>query len=207
MSGRWPADPSRPCIKICGLQDAASVEVAVDAGADAVGFVLVAGSPRYVDRASANALAASVPSHVTPVAVLRNEEDLSAFGDWPGWLQLCGSEDEAAVAASPCPVIRAFEYEADSLARWIACPEVAAILVDGGSGGEGTAFDHSALAGQMASTTHPIIVAGGLAPSNVAAVVDLLHPAAVDVSSGVESKPGIKDHQKIAAFCAAVRGV
>ena len=88
---------------------------------------------------------------------------------------------------------------------WNACADVDALLVDGPDPGSGQAFDHDELAALMPELTKPLILAGGLTPENVGEAIRRVRPYAVDVSSGVESAPGIKDPAKIAAFCAAVR--
>lgn len=106
-------------------------------------------------------------------------------------------------------VIRAVRFRAEAverdLRRWDAVEEVDAILVDGSAGGAGEAFDWHALAPLIRAVSKPIIIAGGLTPENVGEAIGACRPYAVDVSSGVESSPGVKDHAKIAAFCEAVR--
>ena len=106
-------------------------------------------------------------------------------------------------------VIRGIRFDAATisaeLARWDALDEVEAILVDGSAGGEGEVFAWEALAEPMASVATPVIIAGGLHPGNVGEAIRACRPFAVDVSSGVESSPGVKDVAKIRAFCAAVR--
>lgn len=187
-------------IKICGLQDEECVEVAVGAGANAIGFVFVQKSPRNIDRSLANQLMTQIPDDVLAVAVLQNYPDLSDFRDWDGWLQLCGDEDESTIASSPCPVIRAFKWSRDEVLRWDACPHVEALLVDGSVGGFGETFDVTELSTMIPKLSKPVIIAGGLTPENVASVISTAHPVAVDVSSGVESSKGVKDPQKICEF-------
>lgn len=186
--------------------DEECVDVAVGAGADAIGFVFAEGSPRQIDRDHADLLCTQLPEEVTAVAVLQNYPNLSDFSDWNGWLQLCGDEDEDDVATASCPVIRAFKWNEKSLLRWDACPNVEAILADGSSGGQGKQFDVSMLAKLVPALAKPVIVAGGLHAQNVEEVIRSVNPAAVDVSSGVESSLGVKDPKKICTFINTVKG-
>ena len=120
-------------------------------------------------------------------------------------MQLHGRETEEVVARAPRPVIRGFGFDAEEVRRWEACPHVAALLIDGPAAGSGAAFDHHALAALRTELRKPVILAGGLTPENVADAIRVVRPDAVDVSSGVESSPGVKDPERIRAFCAAVR--
>jgi len=181
------------------------LDVAIGSGADAIGFVFAPNSPRQISRELADRLTTQLPQDVLAVAVVQNYGSLSDFNDWNGWLQLCGDEDEQLVESSPCPVIRAFKWNKQSLLRWDACPHVQALLVDGSSGGAGEVFDISELTNLLPSITKPVIIAGGLTPSNVSEVIKTAQPAGVDVSSGVESERGVKDPTKICAFINAVK--
>lgn len=203
----------RTRIKICGLRDEASVEAAIVAGADAVGFVLVEHSPRYIEPEVAAALMCMLPPMVTPVGVVQNLS-VDAFCDleqrFPAPLmQLHGMESVKTVAACGPGVIKGVRFHADTidadLTRWDELEEVDAILIDGSAGGEGTAFDWNLLAGRLEGVTTPILLAGGLNAENVAQAISIIRPYAVDVSSGVERSPGVKDSDAIAAFCDAVR--
>ena len=194
-------------IKVCGLRTEDDIDVAIGAGADAIGFIFVETSPRYLLRAEADRLVLQLPEDVLAVAVLQNYGSLADFENWNGWLQLCGDEDESQVASAPRPVIRAFKWNLDDLLRWDDCPNVAALLVDGSTGGMGERFDVSELAKCIPTLSKPVILAGGLCAENVASVIEQLNPAAVDVSSGIESTRGIKDHQKMCDFIHAVRYV
>ena len=195
---------ARTRIKICGIiaPDAAA------AGTDALGFVFAEGSPRQIDVATAERIAAAAPPLVTMVGVHRTDDvaEISAaaraFGDR---LQLHGDVDETQIAAFGRPIIRAFGFDPAAMARWDGAANVSALLVDGPSSGSGTAFDHAALAEIRATVRRPLILAGGLTPENVGAAIRVVRPDAVDVSSGVEDAPGRKCPDRIAAFCAAVR--
>jgi phosphoribosylanthranilate isomerase len=192
-------------IKICGLRSEEHVDIAVAAGANAIGFMFVEDSPRYLERHDAEQLLVQLPEDVLGVAVVQNHETLDDFSDWKGWLQLCGDEDEETVANAPRPVIRAFKWDLEKVLRWDACPNIEAILVDGSTGGLGETFDVSELADMIPSLSKPVIIAGGLTPENVRAVITQANPTAVDVSSGIETAKGIKDPQKICDFINAIR--
>ena len=192
--------PDTTTIKVCGLLTEEHVDVAVGAGAHAIGFVFVPESPRFIDRSSANRLLTQIPPDVLPVAVLQNYGDLDDFSDWPGWLQLCGKEDEEQISTSPCPVIKALQWSKDDISPWDQSKNVEAILIDGSTGGLGTRIPIDALAEEIRTVTKPIIVAGGLTPENVGSVITTLRPAAVDVSSGVEIRRGVKDATLICDF-------
>jgi len=198
-------DSTSTSVKICGLMDEECIDVAIGSGADAIGFVFVPNSPRQISRELADRLTTQLPQEVLAVAVVQNHGSLSDFNDWNGWLQLCGDEDERIVESSPCPVIRAFKWNQESLLRWDACPHVQALLVDGSSGGMGKEFDIAELTKLLPSLSTPVIIAGGLTPSNVSEIINAAKPAGVDVSSGVESERGVKDPSKICAFLNAVK--
>ncbi len=205
----------RTRIKICGIRDHEAALAAADAGADALGFVFVESSPRFIDPDDAAAIMYALPPMVTPVGVVR---DLSVdeFGDLEQacpcvLMQLHGDEDDKTVAQCGPGIIRAIRFNPETidadLKRWSRLTEVDAILVDGSAGGEGASFDWNRLADAARATPlpKPIIVAGGLNPDNVAGAIAACHPWAVDVSSGVESAPGVKDLGAVRAFCEAVR--
>jgi phosphoribosylanthranilate isomerase len=201
--------PDRTRLKVCGLRDVASVAAAVAAGADAIGFVVAAGSPREVATDAMPTLLAAVPPGVTAVCVLRDQPDHPSLAR-PGIIaQLHGDEDEAACAAARAatgrPVIRGVAWDPDAIARWDACPDVGVLLVDGPRPGSGERFDHAALAAMRPTLGTPIALAGGLDPATVGPAIAAVRPWMVDVSSGVESARGVKDPARIRAFAAAVR--
>jgi phosphoribosylanthranilate isomerase len=187
-------------IKICGLIDEEMVDVAVGSGAGAIGFVFVEDSPRYIERTVADTLMLQLPDEVTGVAVVQNATSLDSFSTWNGLLQLCGDEDERTVATAPRPVIKAVQWDPEEVLRWDGCENVRAILVDGSRGGLGVSFDVTALAKIIPTLQTPIIIAGGLTSQNVQEVIRIAQPAAVDVSSGIESRLGIKDPKLICEF-------
>ena len=197
-----------PLIKICGIQSAEMAAVAVGAGADAIGLVIeVPGSPRNLSFDEAEAIAATLPPRIMKIAVVRDSDPEIAARWRATWFQLHGVEDEQTVAcfARTKHVMRGFRFDVEQVRRWDACPDVDILLVDGSTGGAGEAFRHEQLAELMPQITKPVVLAGGLTPDNVADAIATVRPFAVDVSSGVESAPGVKDGDLIRRFCAAVR--
>ena len=122
------------------------------------------------------------------------------------WFQLHGQEDETTVAefARTRHIIRGFRFDPVEVKRWNDCPGIEILLVDGATGGTGEAFCHEALAEMMPQIEKPVILAGGLTADNVGQAIRTLRPYAVDVSTGVESVPGVKDKTLIREFCLAV---
>lgn len=204
---------NRTRVKICGLTRAADVAAAVAAGADALGFNCYPRSPRYVALERLDELAREVPAFATPVLLFVNagaDEIARAVECVPhALLQFHGDEDAAACARSGRPYLRALRMQADVdyAAAQVQYADALALLADApapGFGGSGLTFDWSRLPPPSARTT-PLVLAGGLTPDNVGAAIAAVRPYAVDVASGVEQAPGIKDAGKIAAFIAAVR--
>lgn len=199
-------------IKICGLSTSESVDAAVEAGADAVGFVFAPGSPRSVAADAAAGLVARVPAGVETVGVFRgqpaDEVVRLARESGVGVVQLHGDETPAdleAVRSAGFPVVRAL-----SAARWTAESQdhaaafgEARLLLDAPDPGAGSTFDESVLGGRV--LPRGWILAGGLSPTNVARLVETLDPAGVDVSSGVESSRGVKSPALIREFIEAAR--
>lgn len=209
-----PFIPHRTRIKICGLTREADVDAAVEAGADAIGFVLYDKSPRHVSAARAGELARRLPPFVTPVVLLVNADgDLlaQALQAVPqALLQFHGDESPARCRAAARPFIRAARMAPGfNLLDFAQQFEAAqALLVDAhvdGYGGGGQVFDWSLLAGLPVSVTRNLVLSGGLHAGNVGDGIRRVRPWAVDVSSGVESAKGIKDAARISEFCQAVR--
>lgn len=206
---------TRTRIKICGVRDVATALAAADAGADVVGLVFAASSPRYVDEQAAAQIVSALPTNVEPAGLFvdASAEDIRRSCDATGirTVQLHGREPLSVLdALSDLRVIRALPFDADRLddaLRWDGDPRVWALLFDAAQGGSGEAFDWHALAAVSPGFGKPIILAGGLTPDNVAEAIAVVGPAMVDVSSGVESSRGVKDPAMIRAFCEAVRGV
>ena len=203
-----------PRIKICGLTRIEDVRAAVDAGADAIGLVFYAKSPRHVDLALAATLARVVPPFITLVGLFVNEDPALVRQTLAAvpihLLQFHGDEDEAYCRQFDRPFVKAARVKPgmDLVQYAGAFPSAQAILLDAfvdGFGGGGKVFDWSLVPKDLKT---PIILSGGLDSSNVADAIIRVRPAAVDVSSGVElndGAKGIKDAEKIRAFVAAVR--
>ncbi|WP_329381406.1 phosphoribosylanthranilate isomerase [Streptomyces sp. NBC_01351] len=200
-------DVSDVFIKICGLRTAQDVEVAVAAGADAVGFVFAPGSPRTVDAATARALAALVPDGVLTVGVFRRQsvEDVRRFTEESGvrGVQLHGEEgpeDFAALRAEGRTLLRA---TAEHVKR---CGEYGEdlLLLDAPDPGSGKPWNWGS--GDFTAPEGRWLLAGGLTPANVREAIEVTGAWGVDVSSGVERERGVKSPELIRAFVEAVRG-
>jgi phosphoribosylanthranilate isomerase len=201
----------RTRIKICGLTREADVDAAVQAGADAVGFVLYERSPRHVSAARAAELARRLPAFVTPVALLVNACDAEierAINALPmALLQFHGDESPQRCEAAARPYLRAARMSEgfDLLDFATQFSNAQAILLDAhveGYGGGGKVFDWSLIPANVPS---PVVLSGGLHAGNVTEGILQVRPWAVDVSSGVEAAKGIKDAVLIRRFCDAVR--
>lgn len=202
----------RTRIKICGVRTPEIAAAAVNAGADAVGFMFVRNSARAIEPEVAAEIMWGLPPFVTTVGVFMNAS-VDTFADIEEvcpthFAQLHGNEDEKTVRACG-PAIKAVRYDAATiradLERWDSIDEVDAILVDGGAGGEGQSFDWAGLKKAVEGIATPIVLAGGLTAENVGEAIRAVRPFAVDVSSGVERERGLKDPGLIQAFCEAVR--
>ncbi len=210
-------------VKICGLTSESDLEMAVEAGADMVGFVVVEASPRYVAKDNAQALirrAAELGAEPWVVATLEVPwlDDLVRETPEIGAVQLHGKESPAAVASFArrhplVPVIKALgvvskrdleevpEFEAADAFLFDAKPPKGATR----EGGHGRSFDWSILKGFRVNDHEDWTLSGGLTPENVAEAIRKSGAAAVDVSSGVEKSPGVKDKAKVEAFIRAAK--
>ncbi|PHS28487.1 MAG: phosphoribosylanthranilate isomerase [Robiginitomaculum sp.] len=207
-------------IKICGITELTGLAAALDAGIDRIGLMFAPNSPRLINLNVANELAETARGKATIIAVLSNPGDKLVARITqdlrPDFLQLHGKETPDRVRSlwkqHHIPIIKAF---AVSQTRDIADAQryartAAEFLFDAKpasdenrTGGFGQAFDWSLL--QDANPARPWMLAGGLNPENVGAAIDICSPTMVDVSSGVESAPGVKDPALVAQFCTAVR--
>ena len=186
--------------------------MAVEAGADALGFVLFRGSSRCVSPDLAADIIRRLPPFVQTVGLFVNEAlaTVNSVADQCGLdlVQLHGEESPDYCAAVRRRVIKAFRVKDVSTLDEMTNYRVSARLLDTWSpsahGGTGTTFNWE-IAAKAAVSYHPIILAGGLTPENVAAAIAAVNPYAVDVSSGVESAPGIKDAALVNCFIRATR--
>ncbi len=209
-------------VKICGVKKVEDVEAVVSAGADAVGFVLEKSSPRFVSLDELPPLIEKA-SGIEKVAVLTAKalDELSEGDASPFFVKLkdmgvdtvqlhgFGDMELAGKAlSSGLRVIRAFVYreesnvlDPESLKDWLSFR----IMLDSGCG-SGETFDWS-LAKKFVESGYRVILSGGLTPENVAEAVKKVSPFGVDVSSGVESSPGVKDPEKIRSFVASAKKI
>ena len=207
---------ARTLVKICGLSTAESLDWALEAGADLVGLVHFARSPRHVDLDRARDLAARARGRARVVVLAVDPDDALveaiAATIAPDFLQLHGKESPERVAAvrRRLPVIKALGIgSSDDVAAAAGSAGAADLLLYDAKppkdatrpGGLGVTFDWSLLAG----VPTPFLLSGGLDPTNVDDAVRRVHPSGVDVSSGVESAPGQKNEARIRAFVAAAR--
>lgn len=208
-------------VKICGLSTEETVDAALAAGADMLGFVFFPKSPRAVspERAAALAERARGRAEIVALTVDMDDAELAAMiaAVKPDWIQLHGGESAARVAAVRervgLKVMKALGIrDAGDLAQIPAYAEVAdRLLLDAKPpkdadrpGGNGVSFDWRLLDALDPGLSY--MLSGGLDPDNVAAALALARPPGIDVSSGVESTPGVKDPDRIRAFIAAIRG-
>jgi phosphoribosylanthranilate isomerase len=201
----------RTWIKICGLTREEDVDAAVAAGADAIGFVFYPPSPRYVAPTRAAELVRRIPPFVDVVGLFVNESAsvVSAACDTLpiNVLQFHGDEDEAYCRQFSRPYLRAARVRPglDLVEFARSFPEARGLLLDAfveGYGGGGHVFDWTLIPHDLPGY---LVLSGGLNADNVGDAIRRVRPVAVDVSSGVESSKGIKDHDKVRAFVAAVR--
>lgn len=201
-------------IKFCGLTRSEDVAEAVALGVDCIGIVFAKRSPRHLTLDVAQGLRDAVPARVRLVALMMDNpaEEVAAIVSAlrPDVLQFHGAEDDAFCRGFGLPYWKAIAMGEDpasalqTLGNW---PGAEAFLFDGhaagAQGGSGERFEWTAL---PASLDRPFWLAGGLDAGNVAQAIAIARPAGVDVSSGIEAAPGIKDHARMRAFVETVRG-
>jgi phosphoribosylanthranilate isomerase len=194
-------------VKICGITRMEDAEAAVAAGASAIGFIFWPNSPRFIDPHRARRIAAALPAFVTPVGVFVNQpiEYVNGVASLVrlGVVQLHGDETPGFAAAVTSPVMKAIALGKDDERLW---PSPVRLLLDVhdpiARGGTGRTIDWPAAA--TLAARREVILAGGLTPDNVGDAIARVHPFGIDVSSGVERAPGIKDHQRLRALFEAV---
>ena len=194
-------------VKICGITQLEDAEAAVAAGAGAIGFIFWPQSPRFIDPHRARVIAAALPPFVTPVGVFVNQplDYVNGVASLVrlGVVQLHGDETPQFASAVTRPVMKAVSIGSADTRLW---PARVRLLLDVhdplARGGTGRTIDWAAAA-ELASQ-RKVVLAGGLKPENVADAVARVRPYGIDVSSGVERSPGIKDHQRLRALFEAV---
>jgi phosphoribosylanthranilate isomerase len=198
-------------VKICGIRRTEDALLAAELGAWAVGFVFWPGSARFIDPYRARRISTALPPWVVPVGVFVDQpaEYVSAVASLVrlGVVQLHGSETPEMVERMPQRVIKSVavtsDFDESSVDR---IPARAGVLLDAHDperhGGTGTTVDWSRAA--AAARRRRVLLAGGLRPENVRTAIDTVRPFGIDVSSGVESAPGVKDPDRLRALFAAL---
>jgi phosphoribosylanthranilate isomerase len=198
-------------VKICGITNVEDAQASVDAGADALGFIFVEGTPRLITPEAAARIIATLPPFVTAVGVFWDHAPghVKAVAEQCGLgaLQFHGDEPPEALAGFDRPTIKAIKVSGPESLAAIERYSVSAFLLDSPmrwSEGEPRASISLDLVRQVA-TARPIILSGGLTPETVRAAVEVTRPYAVDVNSGVEARPGKKDLAKLRRFIAEAK--
>jgi phosphoribosylanthranilate isomerase len=198
-------------VKVCGITRLEDAYVAADLGACAIGFIFWPASPRFIDAERARLIVRALPPFVTPVGVFvdQPQDDVNALAETVGLaaVQLHGNETPAYCDGINRRVIRAIGLSEKMDVRLIdEWPPSVTLLLDAYDpekrGGTGRAVDWT-VAADVASV-RPTILSGGLRPENVGAAITTVRPYAIDVSSGVEARPGVKDPERLRAFFEAV---
>jgi phosphoribosylanthranilate isomerase len=199
-----------PILKICGITRLVDAQHARQQGATALGFVFWAKSPRVITPGQAREIIAALPDGTTTVGVFVNEsaeriqEVVAVTGVTA--VQLHGDETPEDVDGLGCPLLRSVTLD-DLVEASRGWPPQTTFLLDASDrvrrGGTGTAIDWERAA--VAARQLKLVLAGGLTPLNVEEAIRMVRPFGVDVSSGVESSPGIKDSEKVSAFLANAR--
>jgi phosphoribosylanthranilate isomerase len=193
-------------VKICGITRAVDAQFAALLGATALGFIFWPGSPRYIPPERARAIVAGLPDGVVPVGVFVNQPVGDVYGitrrTGLGAVQLHGSEDPRAFAGLGVQIIKAVAvgegFDPSSVAT---IPTDVTVLLDARDpvkhGGTGRTIDWNVAA--RVAAERPVVLSGGLTSLNIRAAVAAVRPQMVDLSSGVESAPGVKDHERLRA--------
>lgn len=202
---------SRVRIKICGITRPEDAIYAAELGTDAIGLIFYPGSPRCMDIARATIIIAALPPLVSKVGLFVNQDEdeiRSVLENLPlDYLQFHGNESPAECSKYNKPYIKSVAMQAgvDLAAEVGKYQSASCLLLDthvaGMSGGTGQPFDWSRIPSAL---DKPIILAGGLTANNVKTAITTVRPYGVDVSSGVERLPGVKDPEKLTAFMRAV---
>jgi phosphoribosylanthranilate isomerase len=190
-------------VKICGITNREDALLAVDLGADALGFIFVSSSPRYIQPTIASNIIKELPPFITTVGVFvdSSKEEISSVIQQTGitTVQLHGNESPQFCTKMQIPVIKAFRVDKNFQVSGLSKYEVSSFLLDtyveGSLGGTGKTFDWKTAI--EAKKIGKIILAGGLHPENIVEAIQVVQPYAVDVNSGVEQTPGRKEREKL----------
>ncbi len=200
-----PEGFSPPRVKVCGLTRPEDAAVAVDAGAEAIGFVAWQDSPRHVSAGKVASLVQGLPHGVCSVGVMVqiNPDAGLAWAEIAGVdaLQLCGEQNASDWKDFPLPLLRRVAVEKgaqESLEAWFEIADAFVLDHPSSPGGSGQEVEHSIAASLVDCA--PCILAGGLTPQCVVEAIREVCPVGVDASSGLEIKPGIKDAEKVTSF-------
>jgi len=186
-------------VKICGLTRLEDAQHAAQLGADFLGFIFAKESPRYRDAEHVATIAEGLGVHRPKLVGVFRDEDLETVRAVAArvpldFVQLHGAESDDDIRAIGIPAFKTL-HVGDALPDTTAHPAAEWLLFDSPGGGTGKRFDWSLL--NLYSRTKPFLLAGGITPDNVGAAISLVRPDAIDLASGVESAPGIKDHAKL----------
>ena len=200
-------------VKICGITSEVDAQAAVDAGADAIGFMFYEESPRFVTIEQAKTISDALSPHIIRVGVFVNADEAfinRALNECLlNILQFHGDETPEDCGRFPIMTLKAFRVQGPETLQVMQSYSTAGFLLDAYSkdalGGTGETFNWD-LAVQAQKFRRPIFLGGGLTPDNVVEAVQKVEPFAVDVSSGVESEPGKKDAVKMQAFVESAKG-
>ncbi len=199
-------------VKICGITNPKDARLAVEAGADALGFIFVERTPRYITPAAAAAIIRQLPPFITPVGVFWDHPPghVKAVAEAAGLLalQFHGTEPPEALVDYRLPVIKTIKVGSAADLAQLDAYQVTAFLLDNParwSEGEAREPIQWELA-REAGTKGRVILSAGLTPGNVAAAIRIARPYGVDVDSGVEGRPGEKDPSKVRRFIAQAKG-
>jgi phosphoribosylanthranilate isomerase len=197
-------------VKICGVTRLEDALLAARLGADAIGFNLWPGSKRHVPPDAVRAIVDRLPPFVTAVGIFVDQRaaEVLALAAHTGIaaIQLHGDESPAECSGYPLPVLKAVRVSGPASLAALDRYRVRAFVLDApspGFGGSGSTFDWSLARAAAERTT--VVLAGGLTPENVADAIRAVRPWAVDVASGVEAMPGVKDPEKLARFIARAK--
>ena len=200
-----------PRVKVCGITRIEDAVLASDLGASAIGFVFWPRSPRFIEPETARAIAAAMPASLVCVGVFVDQDAAyvrqTAAHVHLGAVQLHGNESVAFARSLMEPVIKAVPIRPGFVPELLdLLPAAITVLLDAHDperhGGTGRTIDWSVAA--RAATRRPVVLAGGLTPDNVRDAIQTVRPYAIDVSSGVESSPGVKDPAKLRALFKAL---